>query len=89
MIGKRARRVRTTGALDCVAGYTIGIDLSARDWQFHPKHLVKFDLFGGKGFDDSCPLGPKSSQHASSITETFSYGSTSTASSSRMQIRAT
>ncbi len=59
VIGKRARRVRTTGALDCVAGYTIGIDLSARDWQFHPKHLVKFDLFGGKGFDDSCPLGPK------------------------------
>lgn len=59
VIGKRARRVRTAGALDCVAGYTIGIDLSARDWQFHPKHLVKFDLFGGKGFDDSCPLGPK------------------------------
>jgi 2-keto-4-pentenoate hydratase/2-oxohepta-3-ene-1,7-dioic acid hydratase in catechol pathway len=59
VIGKRARRVRAAAALDCVAGYTIGIDLSARDWQFHPKHLVKFDLFGGKGFDDSCPLGPK------------------------------
>jgi 2-keto-4-pentenoate hydratase/2-oxohepta-3-ene-1,7-dioic acid hydratase in catechol pathway len=37
----------------------VGIDLSARDWQFHPKHLVKFDLFGGKSFGDSCPLGPK------------------------------
>jgi len=59
VIGKRARRVSKEEALDCVAGYAVGIDLSARDWQFHPKHLVKFDLFGGKGFDDSCPLGPK------------------------------
>jgi 2-keto-4-pentenoate hydratase/2-oxohepta-3-ene-1,7-dioic acid hydratase in catechol pathway len=59
IIGKRARRVSKEDALDYVAGFTIGIDLSARDWQFHPKHLVKFDLFGGKGFDDSCPLGPK------------------------------
>jgi 2-keto-4-pentenoate hydratase/2-oxohepta-3-ene-1,7-dioic acid hydratase in catechol pathway len=42
-----------------VAGYTIGIDLSARDWQKHPKHLVKFDLFGGKAFDNSNPLGPR------------------------------
>ena len=59
VIGKRARRVGVAQALDHVAGYAVGIDLSARDWQFHPKHLVKFDLFGGKGFDDSCPFGPK------------------------------
>jgi 2-keto-4-pentenoate hydratase/2-oxohepta-3-ene-1,7-dioic acid hydratase in catechol pathway len=59
VIGKRARRVSVAEALDHVAGYAVGIDLSARDWQFHPKHLVKFDLFGGKGFDDSCPFGPK------------------------------
>jgi 2-keto-4-pentenoate hydratase/2-oxohepta-3-ene-1,7-dioic acid hydratase in catechol pathway len=59
VIGKRARRVSQAEALDYVAGYAVGIDLSARDWQFHPKHLVKFDLFGGKGFDDSCPFGPK------------------------------
>jgi 2-keto-4-pentenoate hydratase/2-oxohepta-3-ene-1,7-dioic acid hydratase in catechol pathway len=59
VIGKRARRVSPAEALDYVAGYAVGIDLSARDWQFHPKHLVKFDLFGGKGFDDSCPFGPK------------------------------
>jgi 2-keto-4-pentenoate hydratase/2-oxohepta-3-ene-1,7-dioic acid hydratase in catechol pathway len=59
VIGKRARRVHAAEALNCVAGYTIGIDLSARDWQFHSKHLMKFDLFGGKGFDDSCPLGPR------------------------------
>ena len=59
VIGKRARRVGVAEALDHVAGYAVGIDLSARDWQFHPKHVVKFDLFGGKGFDDSCPFGPK------------------------------
>ena len=59
VIGRRARRVSVYEALDYVAGYAVGIDLSARDWQFHPKHLVKFDLFGGKGFDDSCPFGPK------------------------------
>ena len=59
VIGRRARRVGVAEALDHVAGYAVGIDLTARDWQFHPKHLVKFDLFGGKGFDDSCPFGPK------------------------------
>jgi 2-keto-4-pentenoate hydratase/2-oxohepta-3-ene-1,7-dioic acid hydratase in catechol pathway len=59
VIGKRARRVREAEAMDYVAGFTIGVDLSARDWQFHEKHLVKFDLFGGKGFDDSCPVGPR------------------------------
>ncbi|HEY5855107.1 MAG TPA: fumarylacetoacetate hydrolase family protein [Aldersonia sp.] len=58
VIGKRGRRIELDAAMDYIAGYTIGIDLSARDWQRHPKHLVKFDLFGGKAFDDSCPLGP-------------------------------
>jgi 2-keto-4-pentenoate hydratase/2-oxohepta-3-ene-1,7-dioic acid hydratase in catechol pathway len=58
VIGKRGRRIATEDAHDHIAGYTIGLDLSARDWQRHPKHLAKFDLFGGKAFDDSCPLGP-------------------------------
>ncbi|AIO36139.1 fumarylacetoacetate hydrolase family protein [Burkholderia pseudomultivorans] len=58
VIGQRATRLTMENAMDCVAGYTIGIDLSARDWQFHDKHLVKFDLFGGKAFDSSNPLGP-------------------------------
>ena len=49
---------RSDRAREHIAGYTIALDLSARDWQRHPKHLVKFDLFGGKVFDDSCPLGP-------------------------------
>ena len=58
VIGQRARRLTLDNALDCIAGYTIAIDLSARDWQRHPMHLVKFDLFGGKCFDDSLPVGP-------------------------------
>jgi 2-keto-4-pentenoate hydratase/2-oxohepta-3-ene-1,7-dioic acid hydratase in catechol pathway len=58
VIGKRGRRIRLEDAKEHIAGYAVGIDLSARDWQRHPQHLVNFDLFGGKAFDDSCPLGP-------------------------------
>jgi 2-keto-4-pentenoate hydratase/2-oxohepta-3-ene-1,7-dioic acid hydratase in catechol pathway len=59
IMGKKVRNVSEKDALSAVAAYAVGIDLSARDWQFHPKHPFKFDLFGGKSFDDSCPLGPK------------------------------
>jgi 2-keto-4-pentenoate hydratase/2-oxohepta-3-ene-1,7-dioic acid hydratase in catechol pathway len=59
IIGKTARRVPVESALDYVAGYAVGLDLSARDLQFHPKHPFKVDLLGGKTFDDSNPLGPK------------------------------
>jgi len=58
VIGEGGRNIPVEDAHRHVAGYTVAIDLSARDWQRHPKHLVKFDLFGGKAFDDSCPLGP-------------------------------
>jgi 2-keto-4-pentenoate hydratase/2-oxohepta-3-ene-1,7-dioic acid hydratase in catechol pathway len=58
IIGRRGRKIRVDEAMSYVAGYTIGLDMSARDWQRHPQHMVKFDLFGGKAFDDSCPLGP-------------------------------
>lgn len=58
VIGKRAKRLTLENAMEVIAGYTIAIDFSARDWQKHPKHIVKFDLFGGKCFDDSCPVGP-------------------------------
>lgn len=58
VIGKRGRHIPVDHAREYIAGYTIALDLSARDWQRHPQHLVKFDLFGGKVFDDGCPLGP-------------------------------
>jgi 2-keto-4-pentenoate hydratase/2-oxohepta-3-ene-1,7-dioic acid hydratase in catechol pathway len=51
--------VSEADAMAGVAGYAVGIDLSARDWQMNPRHPWKFDLFTGKSFDDSCPLGPK------------------------------
>lgn len=59
IIGRKARRVAVQDAMRYVAGYTIGLDLSARDRQYDPKLLFNVDLFGGKAFDDSCPLGPK------------------------------
>ncbi|MBU8865908.1 fumarylacetoacetate hydrolase family protein [Paenarthrobacter aromaticivorans] len=58
VIGRAGKNIPVGRAREHIAGYTIALDLSARDWQRHPKHLVKFDLFGGKVFDDSCPLGP-------------------------------
>lgn len=58
IIGKRGRKVRAQDAREYIAGFTVGVDLSARDWQLHPKHPFKFDLYGGKAFDDSCPIGP-------------------------------
>lgn len=59
IVGKRGHRVKAAEAMNIVAGYAIGLDLSARDWQFCERHLRKFDLFGGKAFDDSSPVGPK------------------------------
>lgn len=58
IIGKRARKVSAANARSHIAAFTVGVDLSARDWQLHQKHPFKFDCFGGKAFDDSCPLGP-------------------------------
>lgn len=55
VIGRDAKNVSKADALDYVLGYTIAIDVSARDWQR--------DLGGGqfchaKSFDTFCPLGP-------------------------------
>lgn len=59
VVGRRMKRVSEEEAWAGIAGFTVGIDFSARDWQLNPRHPWKFDLFGGKAFDDSCPLGPK------------------------------
>ena len=58
VVSKGGRRIPEEEAMDFVAGYSVGIDLSARDWQLHPRHVKNFDLFGGKTFDDSAPMGP-------------------------------
>lgn len=51
VIGKTARNIAEDDALDHVAGYTIMMDGSIRDWQ---KHSVT----AGKNFDGLTPLGP-------------------------------
>lgn len=62
VIGRPARNVPLDRALDYVAGYTIGNDLSARDLTKRPHASdtspFKFDWLGQKNFDDGCPLGP-------------------------------
>ncbi|MDG2305873.1 MAG: fumarylacetoacetate hydrolase family protein [Candidatus Binatia bacterium] len=53
VIGKRARHVTANEALDYVAGFTIGNDVSVRDWQFHSQTMMM-----GKSFDTHGPIGP-------------------------------
>jgi 2-keto-4-pentenoate hydratase/2-oxohepta-3-ene-1,7-dioic acid hydratase in catechol pathway len=45
--------VRAADALEYVAGYTVGNDVSVRDWQRHTPQFVM-----GKGFDTHGPTGP-------------------------------
>lgn len=59
VIGKTLKDANEAEAIGAIAAYTIGLDMSARDWQFNQRHPWKFDLFTGKAFDTSCPLGPR------------------------------
>jgi 5-carboxymethyl-2-hydroxymuconate isomerase len=53
VIGRQARNVRASDALDHVAGCTVANDVSARDLQFRDGQWVR-----GKSLDTFCPLGP-------------------------------
>lgn len=53
IIGKTARKVSEAEALECVFGYTIANDVSARDLQTRDKQWTR-----AKGLDTFCPLGP-------------------------------
>jgi 2-keto-4-pentenoate hydratase/2-oxohepta-3-ene-1,7-dioic acid hydratase in catechol pathway len=53
VIGRRTRNVSEEDALEFVAGYTCGNDVSARDLQFGDRQWVR-----GKSLDTFCPLGP-------------------------------
>jgi 2-keto-4-pentenoate hydratase/2-oxohepta-3-ene-1,7-dioic acid hydratase in catechol pathway len=59
VIGRRARAVAVEAALDHVAGYTVGIDFSARDHNRAPETFYKLDWVAGKANDTCCPLGPR------------------------------
>lgn len=56
IIGKTARRVNLANALDCVFGYSVLNDVSARDLQFSPH--VNNQWIRGKSLDSYCPFGP-------------------------------
>jgi 2-keto-4-pentenoate hydratase/2-oxohepta-3-ene-1,7-dioic acid hydratase in catechol pathway len=58
VIGKTARYVPVEDALSHVAGYTVAIDLSARDFNQAPDQFYKFDWVAGKATDTACPMGP-------------------------------
>ena len=53
VIGKPAKGVSANEALTHVFGYTVGNDVSARDWQ---RHSPTFTM--GKSFDTHGPIGP-------------------------------
>jgi 2,4-didehydro-3-deoxy-L-rhamnonate hydrolase len=58
VIGRRARRISVERAFDCVAGYTIVNDVSARDLNKRTDYPFKHDWFQGKNHDTFCPIGP-------------------------------
>lgn len=58
VIGHEARHLSIEEALDCVAGYTVINDISARDLNVRDDFPFKMDWFQGKCFDTFAPLGP-------------------------------
>jgi 2-keto-4-pentenoate hydratase/2-oxohepta-3-ene-1,7-dioic acid hydratase in catechol pathway len=55
VVGKRGRHIDAANALSYVAGYTIGHDVSARDWQLKKDGK---QWMVGKTFDTFAPTGP-------------------------------
>jgi len=62
VIGRKAKDVPVERALECIAGYTIANDLSARDAMKRAKNPpaspFHYDWVSQKCFDGACPLGP-------------------------------
>jgi 2-keto-4-pentenoate hydratase/2-oxohepta-3-ene-1,7-dioic acid hydratase in catechol pathway len=55
VVGRRGRNIRKEDAGQYVAGYTIGHDVSARDWQLKKDGK---QWLAGKSFDTFAPTGP-------------------------------
>ncbi len=53
VIGRKARSVLPEYAFDCIFGYTIANDVTARDLQLSDETWTR-----AKGFDTFCPIGP-------------------------------
>ena len=58
IIGKRAKGVRAEKAMDYVLGYTILLDITARDLQWEAKRKG-LPWTVAKGFDTFAPIGPR------------------------------
>lgn len=59
VIGRDAKNVSEDDALDYVAAYTVGNDVSARDWQREPSKAGGVPQWTfSKSFDKYAPLGP-------------------------------
>ncbi|KAK3095402.1 hypothetical protein FSP39_014214 [Pinctada imbricata] len=57
VIGKNAKNVTESDAMDYIFGYTVAHDVSARDWQLQAgKNGGQWVI--GKAMDGFCPLGP-------------------------------
>ena len=57
IIGRAGRDIALADALTHVAGYTVAVDVTARDRLFNPDSIFKFDFLNGKGRDGYCPIG--------------------------------
>ena len=55
VVGRKARHVKQEEALEYVAGYATGHDVSARDWQLNKPGK---QWMAGKTFDTFAPVGP-------------------------------
>ena len=55
MIGKKCKHLNIESVEDCIFGYTVAQDVSARDWQLK-RNGDQYLL--GKAMDTFCPLGP-------------------------------
>jgi 2-keto-4-pentenoate hydratase/2-oxohepta-3-ene-1,7-dioic acid hydratase in catechol pathway len=55
VIGKRGRHIPKAAAMEYVAGYSVGHDVSARDWQLKKDGK---QWMVGKTFDTFAPMGP-------------------------------
>lgn len=53
VIGRRGKHVPRERAHEIIAGFTVGCDLSVRDWQRASPTMIM-----GKGFDTHAPIGP-------------------------------
>ncbi|KAK1125839.1 hypothetical protein K0M31_005377 [Melipona bicolor] len=56
VIGKKCKALDKNEIEDCIFGYTIAQDITARDWQKSKRNGGQFLL--GKAMDTFCPLGP-------------------------------